>query len=297
MSNNRYDPNETGDPTKDAENWGSLEGIHNTLHDLTGGPGHTEDSDDGGHMSAAPRSAFDPIFWLHNTYVVHLLSFATLYTMLEIILTDCRNIDRLFAMWQALHEDDHKKSTYVTKQISNTGSFTIVANKEYEDIKTPLYPFRDTATTWYTSEKTKRTEKFGYTYPETIGLQYPVLGSARNNLVNVIKKYYPSLSDMIIESKNDVKEAGAGLLPRAEVLKQIVDKKLTANTSELLNLVSDLPTSQTLLQTSLKPNKPFIRDLAPHNKYLEWLINTKAEKHSLDGAYIVHTFLGSVEEE
>lgn len=43
---------------KRAEVWGSLEDIHNAVHDYVGG---------GGHMGSVPTSAFDPIFWLHHT--------------------------------------------------------------------------------------------------------------------------------------------------------------------------------------------------------------------------------------
>lgn len=50
-------PPDAGD-VKKAEVWGSLEDIHNTVHNYAGG---------GGHMSSVPTSAFDPIFWLHHT--------------------------------------------------------------------------------------------------------------------------------------------------------------------------------------------------------------------------------------
>ena len=45
----------------------SLEGVHNNLHDGTGGvlnkkaAGYSE-----GHMAEVPYAAFDPIFWLHH---------------------------------------------------------------------------------------------------------------------------------------------------------------------------------------------------------------------------------------
>ena len=56
ISNNQY----SGIPNS-WENWGSLEDIHNVIHNYLGG---------GGHMSNPATSAFDPIFWLHHTYVV-----------------------------------------------------------------------------------------------------------------------------------------------------------------------------------------------------------------------------------
>ena len=64
-----------------------------------------------------------------------------------------------------------------------------------------------------------------------------------------------------------------------------------------MTLVSKMPETQTLLEESLGPSEPFIRDLAPDNKYLEWLVNLKAERHALNGAFIVHVFLGPAQEE
>lgn len=54
FSNTAYD---------DDEDYGhqSIENIHNGVHAFVGGMG--------GHMSAVPFSAFDPIFWLHHAYV------------------------------------------------------------------------------------------------------------------------------------------------------------------------------------------------------------------------------------
>lgn len=49
--------NKLRDGLKDIENWGSLEDIHNTIHDLVGKKGH---------MNHIEVSAFDPIFWLRK---------------------------------------------------------------------------------------------------------------------------------------------------------------------------------------------------------------------------------------
>ena len=48
--------------TKDPEvtHYLSLEGIHNMIHNWTGGVTLE------GHMSEVPVAAFDPIFWLHH---------------------------------------------------------------------------------------------------------------------------------------------------------------------------------------------------------------------------------------
>ena len=51
FSFNRWDTN-----TSPGE-FGSIEDLHNEIHDRTGG---------GGHMSSLEVSAFDPLFWLHH---------------------------------------------------------------------------------------------------------------------------------------------------------------------------------------------------------------------------------------
>ncbi|MCJ1399563.1 hypothetical protein MMC11_002765 [Xylographa trunciseda] len=61
---------------KDVTHYLSLEGIHNMIHNWTGGVKLE------GHMSEVPVAAFDPIFWLHHA-----------------------NIDRFYAMWQDLYPD------------------------------------------------------------------------------------------------------------------------------------------------------------------------------------------------
>ena len=58
MSKNEFRAGKDGKMVDDAANWGSLEDIHNAVHDLIGGTG--------GHMSSVPHSAFDPIFWLRK---------------------------------------------------------------------------------------------------------------------------------------------------------------------------------------------------------------------------------------
>ena len=58
MSNNELRAVPGFQTIKDATNYGSLEDIHNAVHNLVGGAG--------GHMSGIDVSAFDPIFWLRK---------------------------------------------------------------------------------------------------------------------------------------------------------------------------------------------------------------------------------------
>ncbi|KAI9855691.1 MAG: hypothetical protein M1824_005924, partial [Vezdaea acicularis] len=112
-----------------GQTFDSIESIHDTIHALVG---------NGGHMGIVPYSAFDPVFWLHH----------------------CQ-IDRLFAIWQAINPD-----SYVTSEVTTYGTFTNAPGST-EDVNTPLTPFHsDNAGTMYTSVTAQSTRTFGYTYPE-----------------------------------------------------------------------------------------------------------------------------------
>jgi tyrosinase len=53
FSNNQWNQGQPGI-------YGSIEGVHDTVHGVAGG---------GGHMSVVPYAAFDPLFWLHHWWV------------------------------------------------------------------------------------------------------------------------------------------------------------------------------------------------------------------------------------
>ena len=118
-----------------ADGGNSIEGVHGSVHVITGG--------NNGHMSYPEYAAFDPIFYFHHA-----------------------NIDRLFALWQAINPN-----LYLT---SNTASFP--------NANTPLYPFRRTDTQYWTSALAQSTTVFGYTYPELIGATRQSVIAAVNSL-------------------------------------------------------------------------------------------------------------------
>ena len=175
------------------------------------------------------------------------------------------------------------------------GSFATKIFDE-ETIDTPLYPFRPDVNSWYTSKMVKRTEPFGYTYPETAGLKYPTTPADKTALMKIIGKLYAPLPKLIRESRKHKRNAGEDLLPQAQVLKEIAEKKVPATVAQLESLVEHLPDIESLLESSLEPGKPVLRDLAPEDKYLEGITNIKAEKHTLDGGYSVHISLGNPDE-
>ncbi|KIM27070.1 hypothetical protein M408DRAFT_311628 [Serendipita vermifera MAFF 305830] len=132
FSNDRYPG-----PRTDPVNFASLETIHNGIHGSIGGV-----SGVGGHMGNPDFAAFDPIFWLHHT-----------------------NVDRVFTLWQALNPNSYIDT--VQQQRSIRGTFTTRAGTT-EGIDTPLTPFRQTATAFWTTRGVRDTRTLNYTYPELV---------------------------------------------------------------------------------------------------------------------------------
>lgn len=108
--------------------------MHDTVHNIAGGGT--------GHMAYIPFSAFDPVFFLHHA-----------------------NVDRLFAMWQALYP-----TSWVTPAAALVNSFTTSAG-QIQDSKTALTPFyAETNGTFWDSDMVRDPKALGYSYQEVAGL-------------------------------------------------------------------------------------------------------------------------------
>lgn len=128
-----FSSNEWHRPTRQTKSstMGSLEDLHGSIHVAVGGTM--------GHMSQLQYSAFDPIFWLHHA-----------------------NVDRLFAIWQALNPN-----AYDINKVETDGTFSIRGGTSVTP-DTPLAPFNDASgRKFWTSNTSKKTESFNYAYPET----------------------------------------------------------------------------------------------------------------------------------
>ena len=181
---------------------------------------------------------------------------------------------------------------------TNSGMNTATAgagSRETADSK--LYPFKRTVDDWYTSNETKRTEDFGYTYDEIAGIpEYPAAQKYRDAINLKIKKQYPPAAEIIRQSLAHKKTAGEALLPQAQALKVLTQESIPATTENLDRIMDKLPSDTELLDTSLQPGKPVLRSAVSDGKYLEWLVNIRSEKHALDGGYKVYVFLGPPDE-
>ncbi|KAK6543666.1 hypothetical protein TWF694_000404 [Orbilia ellipsospora] len=118
------------------DSYQSLEAIHNEIHGITGG---------GGHMSWNTVSAFDPIFWLHHC-----------------------NVDRLFAIWQAVYATNPNAwfGAAAVQIRDDRGTWSIAAGT-YETSETPLAPFhKDQSNGIFSSNDIRDWTRFGSSYPE-----------------------------------------------------------------------------------------------------------------------------------
>ncbi|KAG8919046.1 hypothetical protein FRC02_001964 [Tulasnella sp. 418] len=97
-------------------NANSLEVIHGNVHVALAG-----------EMGDPATAAFDPIFWLHHV-----------------------NVDRLLALWQAIHPKEWMDSE--------------------EDYNAELWPFWKDANSYWKSTAARYHEALNYTYPEFVGL-------------------------------------------------------------------------------------------------------------------------------
>jgi tyrosinase len=136
----------------------SFESIHNSVHNAVGGYGH---------MSDIAISSFDPIFWLHHA-----------------------NMDRQFAMWQALNPQ-----SYVVPTTNIFGTYA-VPKGSVETADSNLLPFRsDNGTEFWTSNGVRSTRVFGYAYREVVDWNTAQAALASNVREYVNRLYNPHLAD------------------------------------------------------------------------------------------------------
>ncbi|KAL8679857.1 MAG: hypothetical protein Q9186_003877 [Xanthomendoza sp. 1 TL-2023] len=160
FSNSAWTPNALG--------YDSLESLHNQIHGLIG---------NGGHMAVIDYAGYDPVFWLHHAQV-----------------------DRLLAIWQALHPD-----SYVESSKEPVGSAAIAQGAQ-TDVNTPLKPFHsDNAGNFWTSAGVTNVEKLGYSYPE-------IQGKSQSEIKAAVNALYATTSGVTI-SRRQVQSSTNELAP------------------------------------------------------------------------------------
>jgi tyrosinase len=146
----------------DAGDEGSLENVHDSVHGTVGGTG--------GHMSELDYAAHDPAFWLHHA-----------------------NIDRIFAMWQALNLSNY---TFDEADKSFEGTWVMLPDTR-DNLNTELSPFVDGSGKYWTPNTVLSTETFNYAYPETQRWRFKTDTEYQQNILKAVQKSYGATTDLI----------------------------------------------------------------------------------------------------
>jgi len=232
-------------PLGSNESYDSLESLHDTVHTLAGGGGFGQPNTQGGHMSFIPYSGFDPIFWLHHT-----------------------NVDRIFAIWQALYPD-----TWVTPQAATLASYT-TSKGEIQDSTTALTPFFASADgIFWTSDTVRDYTKFGYTYPELMAGPNTST-KARSRVIKAVNRLYGASS------------------PASSFMKgtKIADTKMPRAERQVFGQTG----SQGKRKTSNEENpaETVNKGVFSGHQYREWIANIRVMKQALSEPFAIHIFIG-----
>jgi tyrosinase len=216
----------------------------------------------------------------------------------------------LFAIWQVLHPD-----SYVEPEPSTSGTFTRLAG-DTEDGSSPLTPFWQDSSTFYTAQSARTTQAFGYAYPETQSWNYTSTSDYQRSVKAAIVQLYggtPSrprgflaqsfvaesaiaggqLASVPIVSRS-IAHAGTPKDPQAGHDKSVGESKVEAKAPATQSDQKVLEVHNPSPHNPGKGHDNPPKSLAPEDKYKEWIVNIRAPKHSLCGTYQVHIFIGDV---
>jgi tyrosinase len=165
--------------------------------------------------------------------------------------------------------------------------------------ETPLAPFNasETKSDYWTSEGIRDTKTFGYVYPETRDWLFPTTEAINVELDRIYK--LNSLASTLLADGPDFKELVGELESRARLHQKVTETSLDmhAMIKAVESNQADLPQEIAQQAAALKlPADRKLEDLVTENKYLEWLVDIKAEKHANNGDFVVHVFLDDPED-
>lgn len=254
------------DANTDQNAYGSLEDVHNEIHDKIGG--------NGGHMGALEVAAFDAAFWLHHG-----------------------NVDRLYAIWQALHP-----SSFITAQPAPISTFGVEAGTQ-QTAASDLTPFWDASgRRFWTPAQLKDTAVFGYAYPETQSWQYADPSQYQDALRQAVATLYGSnVFSAFAGAQDQAVPAQAATSPQKVVSRgaqgAILSRAVARTADEKQPTKQDVAPRPAATPTPTHPAGPIpasLAHLAPDSTYTEWFVNVRAQKHGLGESFRLLVFLGAV---
>jgi tyrosinase len=158
--------NEAWIPDGSNSSLDSIESLHDTIHLACGG--------NFGHMAIIAYSSFDPVFFLHHA-----------------------NIDRLFAMWQIVHNEswvEPMKAILPTRTINTGDNQTSLSD---------LTPFYRNETHFWNSDQVRDHKIFGYSYAD-------VVSENQSDVIAAINRLYTDFTPAATHFRNrDIESTGA----------------------------------------------------------------------------------------
>ncbi|KAG8983087.1 hypothetical protein FRB93_007678 [Tulasnella sp. JGI-2019a] len=201
----------------------SLEAIHGNVHVVTGG---------NGHMSSVPVAGFDPIFWMHHS-----------------------NVDRVLALWQAIHYDQFMDAN--------------LANKD-------LLPFWNGQQTFWHSTGARTLKPLNYTYPEFQGLNLDDKPAVKIAITNQVNKLYGPTDNELFQFA----ALSAANAPQGQAAAHPAQQPLQAAKTALGQAVAHAPT---LVGGSAH--------IPPHTRR-DWTVRVRSKLHQFGESYSVLIFVG-----
>lgn len=122
--------------------------------------------------------------------------FQFMLRQIETVLTFCRNVDRLFAIWQAMNPN-----SYVTSQAASQETVTTEAGT-LETETSDLTPFWASSDAFWNSDGVRKTGTLGYAYPETQSWNFKTPQEYSANVRATVRKLYggSSLASILADS-------------------------------------------------------------------------------------------------
>ncbi|KAI0043594.1 tyrosinase [Auriscalpium vulgare] len=230
----------------------SLEAIHDEVHGVIGG-----------HMGDPAVAGFDPIFFLHHT-----------------------NVDRFLSLWAALNP-----KVWVGKGPAEGGTYTIPPNATI-DSSTPLTPFWETQSGYWSSAQTTSTNKFEYSYPEFNGLDLGNPAAVKTAIAKIVNQLYGGIVFHPLDSSDDTSTASASAAPVSFLARGGGSAPAPGHP------VPPAPPAghgQSHYTAPPPPGPPAPAPL-PSN-YYDWTARIRVKKYELGASFTVLLFLGAVPED
>ncbi|KAK8089605.1 hypothetical protein PG997_004566 [Apiospora hydei] len=229
--------NEAWIPDTSNNSYDSIESLHDTIHLAAGG--------DSGHMAIIAYSAFDPIFFLHHA-----------------------NVDRIFAMWQVLHND-----SWVEPMAAVEPTRTI-SYGDSQNSSTNLTPFFVRDGQFWTSDMVRDHQVFNYTYSE-------VASKNRSEVITAINKLYTDFSAATMSI-----DPGRRRHLRREGFMNSTKSGMGHNKR-----------TKGAIWNKGGSNVPFVNRIIKAGRYRDWVANIVVNKHAMDASFKVYLFLGRIPDE